>query len=254
MESLIKFKNKIKQKKCVIGSFMKTTDPAYIEIAGYAGYDFVIIDLEHGPSSIENAQNLVRAAQISGVVPIIRTQDNSEIAIQKALDIGAMGIQPPQINNAEQAKQAVRAAKYAPNGVRGVCRFVRASKYSSQDRDEYFKAANENLVILQLEGKSAIDNIDEILKVDGVDIYFIGPYDLSASLGVIGQVDHPEVHKAMKEIIAKASKRGIAVGTFVDKPDSVAMWCDAGVQYIAYSNDTGIFLDACAAIAKLIKD
>ena len=254
MTPLESFKDKIKKGEVVVGSFMKVGDPAFVEIAGYAGYDFVILDLEHGPSSIESAQNLVRAAQVAGTVPIIRTPDNSEIAIQKAMDIGASGIQPPQINSAEEAKRAVLAAKYAPDGVRGVCRFVRSSKYSSMDRFEYFKSANENLVVLQLEGKSAIDNLDEILDVKGVDIVFIGPYDLSSSLGIIGQVDHPMLIETMKEVIKKAKAKGIAVGIFADKPEAARMWRDAGVQYMAYSNDTGIFLEACAAIVKAVKE
>ncbi len=101
----------------------------------------------------------------------------------------------PQITNAKQAEEMIKLAKFAPSGMRGVCRFVRAANYSSMDRFEYFKEANESIIILQLEGQEAIDNLEDIIKVEGIDIVFIGPYDLSQSLGVGGQIDHPAVEE-----------------------------------------------------------
>ena len=229
---------------------MKSGDPAFIEIAGYAGFDFVILDMEHGPANIQSLQNLIRAAEVAGIVPIVRTPDDSEIAIARALDVGAMGVQVPQVNCAKQAKRVVASAKYAPMGNRGVCRFVRAADYSAKNRFEYFKDANENLVIIHLEGTTAIDNLDEILDVEGIDILFIGPYDLSGSLGLLGQVDHPQVHASMKAIIEKATKRGKAVGTFVDNIANARLWRDTGVQYISFSVDVGIFYEACRTIVQ----
>jgi 4-hydroxy-2-oxoheptanedioate aldolase len=250
MTNLFEFKQKLINKQSLIGPFMKTGDPAFVEIAGYAGFDFVILDMEHGPASIESMQNLIRGAQAAGVVPIVRTPDDTEISIARALDIGAAGVQVPQVSTAAQAKRVVAAAKYAPDGSRGVCRFVRAAHYSSCDRFEYFKGANENLVIIHLEGKEAIDNLDELLEVDGLDILFIGPYDLSSSLGVLGQVDHPKVRECMKEIIRKAAAKGKAVGTFVDNNENARLWRETGVQYISYSVDVGIFYEACRSIVQ----
>ena len=243
------FKEKLRTKG-VVGPFMKTGDPAFVEVAGYAGFDFVILDMEHGPVDIFNLQNLIRAAQIAGIVPIVRTPDSNETSISKALDVGAMGIQVPQVSNAEQAESVVNAAKFSPQGNRGVCRFVRAADYSAKDRFEYFKDANENLVIIQLEGTEAINNIDDILAVDGIDILFIGPYDLSGSLGLVGQVDHPDVHAAMKKITEKVSAKGKHVGTFVDNEKNAKLWRNNGVSYISYSVDVGIFYEACADIVK----
>jgi 4-hydroxy-2-oxoheptanedioate aldolase len=250
MELLEKFKNKLINGKSVIGPFMKSTDPAFIEVAGYSGFDFVILDMEHGPADFPVIQNLIRAALISNVIPIVRTSDCSEISIAKPLDLGALGVQIPQVNSAKMARECIKAAKFFPEGERGVCRFVRAAKYSSLPRDEYFKKANENLVIIQLEGKEAILDIDNILKVKGIDIIFIGPYDLSQSLGVPGQVSHPDVINAMNDIVKQAHSLGIIVGTFTDTPQMADMWKKAGVQYISYSVDVGIFHDACSQLVK----
>lgn len=249
-ELLLKFKDKLNRKESVIGPFMKVSDPAFVEVAGYAGFDFVILDTEHGPSSIESIQNLIRAAIVSGVLPIIRVQDGSETSIGKALDIGALGIQVPQVQNGEQAKEIVNRAKFYPKGERGVCRFVRAANYSAMDRFEYFKAANDALIILQLEGQESINNINEILEVEGVDIIFIGPYDLSQSLGVPGEITNPIVIEKMQYIVDKAKEKNIIVGTFLDDIGSIKRWKDAGILYLSYSVDVGIFLEACRSIVK----
>ncbi len=244
------FKNRLTSGEVVFGPFMKTGDAAFVEVAGYAGFDFVILDMEHGPASFDNLQNLIRGAIISGTVPIVRTSDSSDISISRALDLGCLGVQIPQIQTADEAKSCVTAAKYYPAGQRGVCRFVRAAKYSSTPHDKYFPEANNSLVILQLEGKKALENLDEILNVEGIDIIFIGPYDLSQSLGYPGQVSHPEVIRKMKLVTDNARAKGIIVGTFTDTIDSAKMWQNAGVQYISYSVDVGIFMEACVDLIK----
>lgn len=198
-----KLKRRLEKGEVVIGPFMKFTDPAAVEIFGFAGFDFVIIDIEHGPISIETAQNLIRAAEVIGIAPIIRVTENKPALILRALDIGAQGVEVPQINDKESAIRAIQAAKFAPAGNRGVCRFVRAAGYSALDRYEYFEHANrETISILHIEGTEGINNLEEILSVKGIDVTFIGPYDLSQSLGVPGQVDHPRVIKEMEHIVA----------------------------------------------------
>lgn len=233
---------------------MKTSDPMFVEAVGIADFDFVILDTEHGPVSIENQQNNIRAAEARGTVPLIRLKDKSENTIGKALDIGAYGIQVPQINSAEEARQVVKFAKFYPYGYRGVCRFVRAADYSNMDRYEYFENSKDIVIILQLEGINAIKNLDEILDVEGVDILFIGPYDLSQSLGIPGQVNNPKVVSAMKEIVEKAKKKGKVIGTFVDTPEDMSLWKGLGLQYLSYSVDIGIFMDACRKLRQKLKE
>jgi 4-hydroxy-2-oxoheptanedioate aldolase len=248
MKLLNKFKKKLKDGKPVFGPFMKSIDPAFIEIAGYSGFDFVILDMEHGPAGFPELQNLIRAAVLSNIVPIVRTSDSSEVSIAKPLDLGALGVQIPQVSSSAMAKDCLKAARFFPEGNRGVCRFVRAAEYSSMPRDDYFRRANEILVIIQLEGKEAILDIENILKVEGIDIIFIGPYDLSQSLGLPGQVSHPLVIEAMNNIVKRAREMGKIVGTFTDTPQAAEMWKKAGVQYISYSVDVGIFTTACSQL------
>jgi len=237
----------LKEGKVVFGTFVKIIDPAVIEILGYAGFDFVVIDGEHGPISTESTQNLVRAAESVNITPIIRVRSNDEELIQRALDIGAQGVQIPQINCKSDALKTIKSSKYSPKGERGVDRFVRAANYSSMDKFNYFKVANEEtMVIGHIEGSEGIDNLDEILSVAnrGIDVFFIGPYDLSQSLGVSGQLDHPLVIEKMKEVIFKCKKIKIAVGTFVDDISVAEKWVSVGVQYIGVSVDTGILYQA----------
>ncbi len=253
MSILNTFKQKLKEGKPVFGPFMKSTDPAFIEIAAYSGFDFVILDMEHGPAGFPELQNLIRAALLSNVIPIVRTPGLAEESISKPLDLGALGVQVPQVTSGEMAEACIEAARFFPQGNRGVCRFVRAADYSSLPREEYFRKANESLVIIQLEGKEAMMDIDNILKIEGIDIVFIGPYDLSQSLGLPGQVNHPEVLEAMNNIVVRARSAGKVVGTFTDTPQAAEMWKKAGVQYLSYSVDVGIFTDACTQLVKALK-
>ncbi|MEW6660873.1 MAG: HpcH/HpaI aldolase family protein [Bacillota bacterium] len=247
IEDIKRFKEKLSS-GTVYGPFSKTKDPAFVEIAGYAGFDFIILDLEHGPNSVETVQNLIRAARLAKILPIVRVKEGNFSVIGEALDIGAAGIQVPQVTTAEEAKRIVRLAKFFPEGMRGLCRFVRAADYSSMDRYEYIKGANETLIIVQLEGQEAMNNLDEILDVKGIDILFIGTYDLSQSLGIPGQVNHPLVMAKIKEIIERCKAKGIQVGSFADTLENAKNFKEAGVKYLAYSVDVGLFYEHCKYI------
>ena len=239
-----KFKEKLNNGEYVYGLFSKTSDPMFIEIMGIAGFDFVILDTEHGPTDIEHQQNNIRSCECRGLLPVIRVPYIDDNTIGKAFDIGAQGIQVPQVRTVEDVERIVKYARFHPYGERGVCRFVRAADYSALDRNLYFEKSKELLVILQLEGQEAIKNLSSILEIEGYDIIFIGPYDLSQSLGVTGQIDHPKVISAMEEIVKKAREKGVIVGTFTDTYEMVEKWKTAGIQYISYSTDSGVFYDA----------
>jgi 4-hydroxy-2-oxoheptanedioate aldolase len=241
--------------KIVFGPFLKITDPAVVEIMGFAGFDFVIIDQEHGPISIQSAQNMIRAAESANIAPIIRVTDNDESLILRALDIGAQGVEIPQINCKSDAQRAVNSVKYSPQGSRGVCRYVRAANYSSMDKFKYFKSANEEtMIIIHIEGIEGIKNLDEILSVPGMDVIFIGPYDLSQSLGIPGQVDDSLVVEKMKEVVLKCKQNKIAVGTFADNVHTAKKWVSLGIQYMSFSVDVGILYEASKNILKQLKD
>ena len=231
--------------KTVFGPFLKITDPAVVEIMGHAGFDFVIIDQEHGPISIQNTQNMIRAAESANITPIIRVAKNDESLILRALDIGAQGIEIPQINCKADALKAVNSVKYFPQGMRGMCRYVRAANYSSIDKFKYFESANEEtMIIIHIEGIQGINNLDEILTVSGIDVVFIGPYDLSQSLGIPGQIENPLVEERMREVVFKCKQQRISVGTFTDDIQTAKKWISLGVQYMSFSVDVGILYNS----------
>ena len=189
MDSVARFKAAMDSDKGALGPFMIGTDPAFVESAGHAGYDFVLLDMEQG----------------------------------------AGGVMIPQIDTAEQARAAVSAAKFSPAGTRGTCRFVRSAGFGAVPGNEYFSKAQDTAVILQAEGKKAVENLDEILDVPGIDVVFVGPYDLSSSLGHVGEIDHPEVVECIKGIIAKANAKGVKIGCFADTVEGGMKWRDLGV-------------------------
>ncbi|WP_323751840.1 HpcH/HpaI aldolase family protein [Marinobacter sp.] len=238
------FNSKLKAGAC-LGLFSKTMDSAFVEAAGLGGMDFIILDQEHGPSGLETLQHHVRAAKLGGIASIVRVSGVDAHAIGSALDSGADGVQVPNINSAEQARQAVEGARFHPMGKRGVCRFVRAAGYGTTAKDAYFSDANEKTLVLQVEGIEGVRNMDAILDVEGFDVLFVGPYDLSQSVGLPGQVDAPEVLALIEEIAAKASAKGVLLGAFSDQVPRSKDLMAAGFNYIAHSVDVNIFAEAC---------
>lgn len=250
---VLNIKQRLKNGENIYGPFVRSTDPVITEIMGYAGFDFCILDTEHGPMDIHQAENLVRAANLSNLAPIVRVRENSETMITRALDTGASGVQIPQINTAESAREAVRASKFYPDGERGVCRFTRNAKYSNIPKEEYFAKANENtLVILQIEGAEGVANIDRILEVPGFDVLFLGPYDLSQSIGLTGQVTHKEVLKIIENIAKKAQSKGISVGCFADSVETVLLHRDLGIQYLSICIDTGLIYESAKQLTNVL--
>ena len=235
MDSVARFKAAMDSDKGALGPFMIGTDPAFVESAGHAGYDFVLLDMEHGTTTFETLPHLIRAANVAGVCPVVRVPRGSDIWIDQALDVGAGGVMIPQIDTAEQARAAVSAAKFSPVGTRAV------------PGSEYFSKAQDTVVILQAEGKKAVENLDEILDVPGIDVVFVGPYDLSSSLGHVGEIDHPEVVECIKGIIAKANAKGVKIGCFADTVEGGMKWRDLGVKFIGYACDTYLFYQKAKA-------
>jgi 4-hydroxy-2-oxoheptanedioate aldolase len=247
-------KRKLQRGETVIGPFMNCRYPAFIEIVGLAGFDFAIVDMEHGPLSVETAEDLCRAGQLAGLDPIVRVRKNDAPQIQRALDIGSAGVQIPQIENARDAQAAVRAAKYAPLGMRGMSLFTRAGDYTVHGTGGIVERLNnEQLVIVHVEGVPGLENLEEIAAVPHLDVIFLGPYDLSQSYGIPGQVNDPRVVRGMEEAVVKIRAAGKAVGTFAGDVETAKRWIDAGVQYISLSVDVGIFARACSDLVAQFK-
>lgn len=244
-------KNHLKEGTTAYGPFCKIQDPAIVEIAALSGFNFVIIDMEHGPFSIESTQNLIRAAEARGITPVVRVTENSETLILRTLDIGAKCIQVPQICTKADAEKLVKATSFYPKGERGMCRYVRAADYTAIDGATHFGTANNDIItIIHIEGMEGINNLAEIISVEGIDVIFLGPYDLSQSCGVPGQVQHEKVVNSMKNAVKIAREHGKAVGTFTESVENAKMWEEIGVQYIAYSVDVGLIMNSYKEITK----
>ena len=225
----------------MIGSFFRLPSPDLVEIFGEAGFDFIIIDQEHGPVSPETTSNLVRACDLVGMAAVVRIPDNLPWFFQLALDVGALGVQVPQVRTVSDAERAVQASKFAPVGSRGVCRNVRAARYSARDRYAYLEESNrDTVVVIQIESKAGVENVEGILSVPGIDVVFLGPYDLSQSLGIPGQVDHPMVRSMMDQVVTACRRAGVAAGVYADSVEAVRHWAGMGVQYIAVGVDTAL--------------
>lgn len=244
-------KRKLQRGETVLGPFMNCSYGSFIEIVGLSGFDFAIIDMEHGPLEVETAEDLCRAAQGVGLSPIVRVRKNDAPQIQRALDIGSAGVQVPQIETKADAEFTARAAKYQPYGMRGLSFYTRAGDYTMFGTKGYTDYLNaEQLVIVHVEGKRGLDNLDEIITVPNIDVIFLGPYDLSQSFGIPGQVEDPRVVKGMEEATAKIRAAGKATGTFARDAATARRWIDAGIQYISLGVDVGIFAKACSDIVK----
>jgi 4-hydroxy-2-oxoheptanedioate aldolase len=234
------------------GPFVGLNAPGICEIIGHAGFDYCIIDLEHGAIDLETAENMIRGANAAEIPPIIRVAVNKKELIGQALDLGAAGVHIPTISTAEDAQEAVWAAKFSPLGRRGVHPAVRAARYSA-DRGVYFDKANrETLVIMAIEGTEGINNLSKILQIKGIDAVFVGPYDLSQSLGVIGQVTHPKVIEKIREIVSLSKKSGVAVGLYTDTAEVAKEWVKQGVLYCCVGIDTAILYNACNNLVKQV--
>ncbi|MBD2042339.1 HpcH/HpaI aldolase family protein [Microcoleus sp. FACHB-672] len=246
-------KRKLKQGEFTLGLFVNCAYPAFMEICGHAGFDFAIIDMEHGPLHTLGAEDLCRAADCVGLAPVIRIRKNDGPQIQRALDIGSAGIQVPQIETKADAEAVVRGAKYSPIGSRGLSFNTRAGNYTAAGTNITDRLNEESLVVVHVEGTRGIENLEEIVSVPHIDVIFLGPYDLSQSLGIPGQVRDPRVIDLMKSAVQTIRNAGKAAGTFADNPETAKQWRDAGVQYVALGVDVAIFLRACEALVKAVR-
>lgn len=230
---------KLRQGRPVCGIFISHYCPEIVEIAGLCGWDFAIIDCEHAPTPSAALFGLVRAGAVAGMPVVVRVASNDPALIQHALDAGAAGVQIPQISSEEGARVAVTAARFQPLGQRGFGPFVRAADYGALETESFFtRARDETALILQVESRQGLEAVDRIIAVDGIDVLFLGPYDMSQSLGVPGQTAHPLVVQAVETLAAKASRKGIDIGIFARTEEDARRWVGLGVRYLSYSSDT----------------
>lgn len=243
------------RQRAALGTFCELPCAESVEIAGRAGWDYVIIDCEHGPIDSSMLPGMVRAAETAGCQAVVRVAENNAALIQHALDAGASGIMIPQISSLEAARAAVTAARFHPLGRRGLNPYVRAAAYSAMNAGEFIATANDKTtLILQIESVSGLDQIESILDLDGVDAVFLGPFDLSQSLGIPGQTGDPRIFEAGQQIVKQAAARSKYVGVFVDSDDAAIKWLGAGARFVSFSIDTVQLLRALRAANQRLRE
>ena len=235
---------------CALGLFVKCPQPEMIEAIGIAGMDFAVIDMEHTPLGPRDLYPLVLAAERRKLHLVVRIPHKVDAYFKWCRDLSIASIQVPQVETREDALFAIKHSFFSPLGERGLCRFVRAADFSAMPKDQYLQTANAgNQLILQIEGKKALDNLQEIVDVvpAGASL-FIGPYDLSQSLGKPGNIWDPEVIAAMESIITLCKSRGIGVGTFTDTPEGIEFWSGKGLAFLQYASDLHLFIGAAQSL------
>jgi len=216
------FRTALGERRVLVGSWIQANSPTVAEVLADAGFDWIGVDMEHTEIGIESLAALLRAMRGRGTNPIVRVPTNDVMDIRRALDAGAGGVLVPLTSTAEQARGAVRAAKYPPAGVRGFA-FCRANGWGADFQDYAARADAETAVIVMIETREGVENIDAILEVDGVDGVFIGPYDLSGSYGIPGQTSHPLVREACARVADACGRHDRSAGLHVVIPDDEAI-------------------------------
>lgn len=235
-----------------MGTWVVVPSVVSVDIIASTGVDFLIVDREHGPITFEMAQEMAIACESQGVSPVMRVGDINKASIQNALDIGMHGIQVPNVDTVQNAKEVIECAKYPPVGDRGFSPFTRAGGYSIHNAKKLTSIANENTaVILNIEGKDAVANLDEILKVDHVDVLFVGLFDLSKALKIPGDVENKIVLDTLQEVIKKADQAGKFVGTIATKKEQINDFLEMGIKYLVYLVDCEMLRSSYASIVEV---
>jgi 2-keto-3-deoxy-L-rhamnonate aldolase RhmA len=241
-------------KQVVFGTWVQTPSPEVVEILGWSGWDFVILDLEHGPYGAETLPQLIRAAEASGIAPFVRVPLEAPEQVGKALDLGATGIVTPGVTSAEAGAERIRATRFPPLGTRSAALSTRQLHYSGLPFAELVKPGSpQPISVLQIEARLATSDLGSILGVQGVDVIFIGTYDLSTSLGLPGQFDHPTVRAAISEIVGRAAGSGIAVGLWVPDADSAKFWVGQGARFVTVANNELMLFRAASALRQSVE-
>lgn len=242
-------KNKLLDGRSVLGTWSVIPSPYVAEILSCSGLDFIILDREHGSISFETIQTSILACENYQVSPFIRVSSLNATEIQKALDCGAHGIHIPNIETSSQLDEIAEYALYPPQGSRGFSPFTRACRYSAMNSKEQLNTANAQILItVHLEGKKPFEHLDTLLSHPAVDIFFVGLYDLSKSLGIPGNITHPDILHLLEHIAKKVQEVGKTLGTIVSSQRERALFLNMGIRYITYSSDCDMLLQSFSSL------
>ena len=232
-------KRALKEGKTVIGTLIQEVrTPAIAQIFAGIGFDFLFVDMEHGAYDLVQAADIAKIARLEGICPLARVPDVRYAPLGRMFDIGMMGLMVPRVETREQVEQIVSELKYPPVGRRGCSISGGTNEYRSQPTGTFIVESNkETLVILQIERRQAIEDIDALLSVEGVDVAFVGPGDLSIDLGVPGQSDHPVVIQAIDRVLESCERHNVVPGIHLNNADPLVEWIRKGARMITWSTD-----------------
>ncbi|WP_077211767.1 HpcH/HpaI aldolase family protein [Bacillus dakarensis] len=228
-------KEKLKEGKCVYGPWILTTSADNAEVLAHAGADMIMIDGEHGAMSMETAGRQISQIKNTSTVPLLRVPWNDMVMVKQGLDMGAAGIMIPMVNSKEEAERAVQYCHFPPRGVRGVGA-GRASLFGVNIKDYLPYAMNEIPIIIQIEHFKAVEAIDDILSVPGIDVAFIGPFDLSTSMGIMGKINHPDMVKAIQKVLEACSRHQVVPGIMTG-PGLMQKHIEMGFKFLLGGSD-----------------
>lgn len=234
-----RFSERLRGGGCQIGIWLSCASTTVTEIAAGAGFDFAVIDTEHSPNSLTDVLDQLRVLRSLDVDAIVRPAANDPIEIRRFLDIGAQTLLIPMVHTAAAARDAVAAARYPPHGIRGVSMAHRANAYG-RNRSYLGTAGADICIIPQIETRQAVANLDDILAVDGVTAIFVGPADLSADMGHLGQPDHPQIDAVLASVSSKAEAAGKRFGTLVAGAERARARRNIGAGFVAAATDIGL--------------
>lgn len=247
-------KERVRKGETLFGCFLGLGSPLTAEIMGMAGYDWALIDLEHGAGDERETLHQLQAIEHTSAAAIIRVESNARQRAHRVLDLGAHGIMFPRIDTADQARDAVAAMRYPPHGVRGVAFANRACEFGTTFR-QYIEASKDSLLcVVQIETEAAVENAEAIAAVDGVDVLFIGPSDLSQSMGILGEFQHPRFVEAVEKTRRAAAKSGKATGILLPKPEDFAFFYSQGFRFLASGNDGVLLNNAARGLVRTLRE
>ncbi len=231
-------KKRLKQGETLTGCWLNLGSPLTAEIVGLAGFDWVLIDLEHGAGTESDVLSQLQALEHTPSAPVIRVESFERQRSHRVLDLGAEGIMCPRINHPEEARKFALGLTYPPDGIRGIAKMVRASGFAT-GFDSYYNDQKENILgVVQVETAEIMHHLDEIAAIEGVDVLFIGPMDLSMSLGIFGQFDHPLFTEALRTTVQAAKNAGKSAGILIFNPDDFRKYHEMGFRFIACGSDS----------------
>lgn len=250
-----KAKSALREGKSLLGVMLvEVRQTSIMQVFANAGLDFVLIDGEHGPFNVETLADLSRAARHVGITPIVRVPDITYAHITGPLDGGAQGIMVPRITHAQQVRDAIRMMKYPPPGIRGSVVGRGHTDMKAGDVSLAMQDANrESLLIVQIETKQALESVDEILGVEGVDVALVGPTDLSVSLGVPGNMEAPILISAIEAVIEACKRRNVVPAIHINVLSQAAFWSKKGMRMVSYNSEIGILTSATAGAVSTIR-